>query len=118
MKKIILLGLILVTSCSQGPLDESQVKKRVRNLLVENVEDFKGCAIEYSDKTKTENSRIKIIIYLTLNSKGEVVKFWTNDKNNKKSELTNCMINVLENIKFPELGGSLWQIEQPFVFKN
>lgn len=115
---IVLLGLI--SSCANifSGNPERKLQTQVHAQINEKASQFRQCALDHKLFKAINSNRVRMVLFLDINSKGGVEKFKLD--NAKYSEkFTDCIFNTVELISFPKFDShEIISVEQPFIFSK
>ena len=111
---------MLLTSCSLFPLRQRdrEIQAQIISKLKLNAQDFAGCVKSNDLFNKLNKERIRVVMFLSINSKGQVEKFRLEDQKYPHN-FSECIFNLVDAISFPEIKShELIELEQPFIFSK
>lgn len=117
LRLIILLSLV---SCSLLP--ENSRKRKIQTEVVRTLTDrapeLSKCISENDLFEKFQTDRIRILVYLTINSKGQVEKFKL-DEQKYPNEFSECIFQKIDSVSYPKIKEhEVLNLEQPFIFSK
>lgn len=118
--KAIFLGLLLFTSCSLIPerSRERQIQTDIIASLTEKSSQFANCVSDNKLFDKFNVKRIRIVLFLSIDSNGQVEKFRL-DEQKYPNEFSECMFKVVDTTVFPKIKShEIIELEQPFIFSK
>lgn len=76
------------------------------------------CAKKSDLFKKFKRDRIRVVMYLSINSEAQVEKFKLDDKPYPE-DFANCAFNIIDLIAYPRVKShELIEVEQPFIFSK
>lgn len=119
MQILILSFLILsTTSCANFAHrdNERATQSKIVSSLSQRAPDFASCAKSNKLFKHLKADRIRSVISLTLNAKGQIDSFKL-DKQKYPDAFSECVFKIVDLIQFPKLEeNQLIELEQPFIF--
>jgi hypothetical protein len=120
MKSILLLNILIFTSCAN--LEERNKKRDLQSKILDLISSqnrkYALCAKENKIFNDINSERVKVDMLISINSEGQVNKFQILD-NKFSDKFSDCMFQVTDLIDFPSLKeNEVVQLTQPFVFKK
>lgn len=114
------LALLLLVSCSTfEKRDQARdLQSKMLRALNEKSPEFANCAKESDLFRALGNDRIRVVLDLDINAKGQVEKFKI-DNQQYPRKFVDCMFAVADIIIFPKLeSDQVVELTQPFIFSK
>jgi hypothetical protein len=95
---------------------EKDIQNEILSNLTEKSPQFSDCLKSNQLFKKFNTKRIKLVIFLTIDSKGHIEKFNLDEKK-YPNLFSECIFNVVSTISFPKIKNhELIELQQPFIF--
>lgn len=115
-----LLSFILIASCSFFPQRKRERELQTKIISEINQQSFKlaECVKNSQLFNKFKQDRIRIVLFLSIDSRGQIEKFKLDDQKYPEA-FSECAFKIIDSITFPKLGHhELIELEQPFIFSK
>lgn len=114
------LLFILLYSCTLLPY--SSREREIQTDIVVNIREkspqFAKCIKSNNLFSKFQKERIRLVVFLAIDSKGHIEKFQLDDKK-YPNEFSECIFKVVDSVSFPKIkNNELIELEQPFIFSK
>lgn len=112
--------LILISSCTIFPerARERKIQSEIVSKLTNKSKKFSKCSRRSKIFNHFDSDRIRVVLHLSINSKGNVERFKLDDKNYPE-KFANCIFKIVDLIKFPKIKNhEIIELEQPFIFSK
>lgn len=122
MKLLVLNFVIftLISSCAQ--FKERDRQRKIQTVIISKITNnasiFSACAKESKLFKALKKERIRVVLFLSIASNGQVEKFKLDNKK-YPSSFSECIFKATDKISFPKMRkNELIELEQPFIFSK
>ncbi len=112
--------ILIVNSCSLFPkrTRERKIQSDIVSRISSKVKKLSRCSKSAKIFKHLNADRVRVVLYLSINSQGHIEKFKLDDKAYPE-KFANCVFKVLDLISFPEIKNhEIIELEQPFIFSK
>ena len=120
--KILTSALILITLSSCAVFNKRDKQRAIQSEIISSLttknSDFAQCAKENKLFKLFKTKRIRTVLSLTLNERGQIDSFKL-DKKKYPDSFSECVFNIVDLISFPKLNENQQiEFDQPFIFSK
>jgi hypothetical protein len=117
---IIPILILVLSSCSLFPtrVRERKIQTEIISKISGSSDQLAKCSKESDLFNKMKIERIRVLLYISINSKGQIEKFKLDDKQ-YPDDFSECVFKIVDLINFPKIqNNELIELEQPFIFSK
>ena len=110
--------ILILSSCSILPerYRQREIQTEIISKMTEKSPEFSKCIETNQLFTKFNTKRVRIVIFLSIDSRGQIEKFKL-DQKKYPNEFSECIFTTLDTVSFPKIKNhELIELEQPFIF--